>query len=46
MLEYDVSNILEKSVFHYFFYKVGDWNIFVETNVPIYSKTQICSNFF
>jgi hypothetical protein len=32
MLEYDLGKILKIYVFH-FFYKFGDWNIFVETNV-------------
>jgi hypothetical protein len=32
MLEYNLCKILKKKLFH-FIYKVGDWNIFVQTNV-------------
>jgi hypothetical protein len=32
MLEYNLGNIFKKKLFH-FVYKVGNWNIFVETNV-------------
>jgi len=32
MLEYNLNKRLEKKLFH-FIHKVGDWIIFVETNV-------------
>ncbi len=34
MLGYNLGKRLEKKLFHFIsFYKVGDWNIFVKTNV-------------